>query len=103
LKLILIPDNYSKHDIIHFRFLTDSILLSKKSKVSSAFCILIIPDEQKDLNIPETRLLFAALISMRVKTSATKIKQDRGNRIPQSYTPASFKKFTISIINPYPH
>jgi hypothetical protein len=75
LKLIHIPDNCSKQDRIHFRFLTDSILLSKKSKVSSAYCMLIIPDGQKDLNIPDTRLLFAALISMRVNTSATKLNK----------------------------
>jgi hypothetical protein len=52
-----------------------STLLSKKSKVSSAYCILIIPEGQKDLKRPEMRLLIAALISMRVNTLATKLNK----------------------------
>jgi hypothetical protein len=50
-------------------------LPSRKIKVSSAYCILIIPEGQKDLNIPTTKLLFAALISIRVNTSATKLNR----------------------------
>jgi hypothetical protein len=43
--------------------------------VSSTYCILIIPEGHKDLNNPKMRLLLAALISMQIKTSATKLNK----------------------------
>jgi hypothetical protein len=47
--------------------------------------MLIIPEGQKDLNIPETRLLCATLISIRVKTSTTKL-----NKIGEIGPPLSY-------------
>lgn len=56
-----------------------SISLSKKSKVSSAYCRLITPPSATYGSKPVIKFCLAAFISILVKTSATKLKS-RGDR-----------------------